>query len=59
MMVLGAMKIKATMVSRHESTRVEKSLVKHGNFKGKFIKLWKVELQAPSSGVLALKKAKV
>jgi hypothetical protein len=58
-MVLGAMKIKVTMVSKHESTRVERSLVKHGNFKGKLIELWKVKLQVPSFEVLALKRAKV
>jgi len=46
-------------VSKHESIGIERSLVKPNNFKAKLIELWKVKLQATSSGVLALRKAKV
>jgi hypothetical protein len=59
MMVLGITKIKVTMVLKHENIKVERSLVKLGNFKGKLIELWKFELRIPSSRVLALRRTKV
>jgi hypothetical protein len=52
-MLLATLKIKVTMVSKCENIRIERSLIRPDNFKGKFIELWKVEFRAPSFGVLA------